>query len=119
MVAPPQGAVHIAFQEAAGHRAPAWPPVHGEQRTMMRFDFQMDDLDLAVADAVALGATPAAHQPRDHVRVLLDPAGHPFGQVLIHPAYNDRTSDEAAYRANPETTASRFWSTGSASIILR
>jgi hypothetical protein len=45
---------------------------------MMHFDFQVGDLDSAVADAVALGATVAGHQPQDHVRVLLDPAGHPF-----------------------------------------
>jgi len=32
----------------------------------------------AVTEAVALGATLAGHQPQDHVRVLLDPAGHPF-----------------------------------------
>ena len=45
---------------------------------MMHFDFQVDDLDAAVADAVALGAKLATHQPQEHVRVLLDPAGHPF-----------------------------------------
>jgi hypothetical protein len=28
--------------------------------------------------AVALGATLPRHQPQDDVRVLLDPAGHPF-----------------------------------------
>jgi hypothetical protein len=27
---------------------------------------------------VALGATVAAYQPQDDVRVVLDPAGHPF-----------------------------------------
>jgi hypothetical protein len=31
-----------------------------------------------VQDALALGATLAAHQPQEEVRVLLDPAGHPF-----------------------------------------
>jgi hypothetical protein len=45
---------------------------------MMHFDFQVDDLDSAVAEAVALGATLAAYQPQENVRVLLDPAGHPF-----------------------------------------
>jgi len=45
---------------------------------MMHFDFQVADLDSAVAEAVALGASVAAHQPQDNVRVLLDPAGHPF-----------------------------------------
>jgi hypothetical protein len=45
---------------------------------MMHFDFQVGDLDSAAAEAVALGATVAAHQPQENVRVLLDPAGHPF-----------------------------------------
>jgi hypothetical protein len=31
-----------------------------------------------VADAVALGAELADDQPRENVRVLRDPAGHPF-----------------------------------------
>jgi hypothetical protein len=44
----------------------------------MHFDFQVGDLDSAVADAVALGATLATTQPQEHVRVLFDPAGHPF-----------------------------------------
>ena len=45
---------------------------------MIHFDFQVGDLDSAVADALALGATVAAAQPQQNVRVLLDPAGHPF-----------------------------------------
>ena len=32
----------------------------------------------AVAHAVASGARLADYQPRDRVRVMLDPAGHPF-----------------------------------------
>jgi hypothetical protein len=36
------------------------------------------DLDSAVDDAVALGAKLADDQPQENVRVLLDPAGHPF-----------------------------------------
>jgi hypothetical protein len=45
---------------------------------MMHLDFQVGDLDSAVAEAVALGATVASDQPQPNVRVLLDPAGHPF-----------------------------------------
>ena len=51
--------------------------VPGEQRTMMHLDLQVQDLDAAVADAVALGARVAEFQPQDNGRVLLDPAGHP------------------------------------------
>ncbi|WP_405848078.1 VOC family protein [Streptomyces sp. NBC_01518] len=45
---------------------------------MIHFDFQVGDLDSAVAEAVALGATVAESQPQAKVRVLFDPAGHPF-----------------------------------------
>ena len=55
----------MVFQEAAGYQAPTWPPVEGEQRPMMHFDFQVGDLDSAVADAVALGATLATAQPNE------------------------------------------------------
>src|SRR5690348_3568532 len=48
-----------------------WPPADGQQRPMMHFDFQVGDLDSAVAEAVALGASVAAYQPQDNVRVLL------------------------------------------------
>lgn len=77
VVGTPQG-VFLVFQTAEGYQAPVWPPVEGAQRPMMHFDFQIGDLDDAVAEAVALGATVAAEQPQDHVRVLFDPAGHPF-----------------------------------------
>jgi hypothetical protein len=42
---------------------------------MMHFDLQVRDLDSAVAEAVAVGATVATVQPQENVRVLLDPAG--------------------------------------------
>jgi hypothetical protein len=45
---------------------------------MMHLDIEVKDLDAAIADAVALGARVAEFQPQDNVRVLLDPAGHPF-----------------------------------------
>jgi hypothetical protein len=45
---------------------------------MMHLDLEVDDLEGAVADALALGAALAVDQPQDDVRVLLDPAGHPF-----------------------------------------
>jgi hypothetical protein len=74
----PQGSVYVVFQQADGYRAPVWPPADGDQRPMMHFDFQVGDLDSAVAEALALGATLAPEQPQRNVRVLIDPAGHPF-----------------------------------------
>lgn len=72
------GAIFMVFQQTEDYQRPVWPPVDGAQRPMMHLDIQVGDLDSAVADATVLGATLAEHQPQDNVRVLLDPAGHPF-----------------------------------------
>ena len=76
------GRAFLVFQQATGYQAPTWPPVDGAQRPMMHLDFQVGALQAAVAEAVALGAELAAAQPQEDVRVLLDPAGHPFCLVL-------------------------------------
>ena len=78
VVKPPQPGVFMVFQLANDFVPPAWPPAAGDQRPMMHLDIQVDDLEAATADAVELGATLADFQPRDNVRVLFDPAGHPF-----------------------------------------
>ena len=78
VLAAPGGSVHMVFQEAEDYRPPVWPPADGQQRPMMHVDFQVGDLEAAVADAVALGTSVAPSQPQDDVRVLNDPAGHPF-----------------------------------------
>jgi hypothetical protein len=78
IVKPPQDAVYMVFQQAEDYVPPVWPPAAGQQRTMMHLDVQVDDLEAAVADAVALGARLATFQPQEKVRVLLDPAGRPF-----------------------------------------
>ncbi|HEV7656360.1 MAG TPA: VOC family protein [Mycobacteriales bacterium] len=77
-----EGSIFVVFQQATGYQPPVWPPAAGRQRPMMHFDFQVGDLDTAVADAVALGAVLSEFQPQDNVRVLTDPAGHPFCLVL-------------------------------------
>ncbi|GGY60945.1 VOC family protein [Streptomyces omiyaensis] len=67
----------LGFQRVADHRPPTWPG--GEVPQQLHLDFEVDDLDEAVAGLTALGATVPAGQPRpDRWRVLLDPAGHPF-----------------------------------------
>jgi catechol 2,3-dioxygenase-like lactoylglutathione lyase family enzyme len=78
ILAAPEGPIYLVFQQATGYQPPVWPPLDGQQRPMIHFDFQVGDLDSAVEDAVALGATLASYQPQQHVRVLFDPAGHPF-----------------------------------------
>jgi hypothetical protein len=77
-LSPPQEYAYLAIQRAPDFVPPVWPAVAGEQQMMMHLDVEVDDLALAVEDAVALGATVAEFQPQDNVRVLLDPAGHPF-----------------------------------------
>jgi catechol-2,3-dioxygenase len=69
---------YLSFDSSPGYESPAWPAQAGRQRQMMHLDIAVDDLAAAVADAIALGATLAEFQPQDDVRVLLDPAGHPF-----------------------------------------
>jgi hypothetical protein len=45
---------------------------------MEHLDIAVSDLDETVAWAVDAGATLADYKPQEDVRVLLDPAGHPF-----------------------------------------
>src|SRR6187455_3001892 len=71
ILAAPEGAIYIVFQQATDFRAPVWPPEEGQQRPMMHFDFQVGELDSAVDEALALGATLATYQPQENVRVLL------------------------------------------------
>jgi catechol 2,3-dioxygenase-like lactoylglutathione lyase family enzyme len=78
VVKPPQESVFMVFQLAEDYVRPAWPPVTGQQRTMMHLDVQVDDLDAAIADAASLGAELAETQPHANVRVMFDPDGRPF-----------------------------------------
>lgn len=75
------GGATIAFQRVADHQPPDWPT--GARPQQLHLDFDVDDLDAAEAEIVALGAVKVAHQPKPHFwRVFLDPAGHPFCLVL-------------------------------------
>jgi catechol 2,3-dioxygenase-like lactoylglutathione lyase family enzyme len=77
-VAPPDGVTYLGFQSAPDYVPPVWPSAEGAQQMMLHLDFEVDDLAAATAHAVELGARLAGHQPQNDVRVLLDPAGHPF-----------------------------------------
>lgn len=50
----------------------------GRQDAMQHVDIAVGDLRETVAQAIETGATLAEFQPQADVRVLLDPAGHPF-----------------------------------------
>jgi catechol 2,3-dioxygenase-like lactoylglutathione lyase family enzyme len=74
----PAGGTGLSFQAEPDYRPPTWPEQASGQDKMLHLDIHVDDLDAAVEHAVAAGARLAEHQPQDRVRVLLDPAGHPF-----------------------------------------
>ena len=70
----------LAFQRASDHQPPVWPSTDRPQQAHL--DFDVEDLDQAEAQVLALGARKAEHQPGESFRVFLDPAGHPF--CLVH-----------------------------------
>ena len=75
---PGDGVTYLSFNTSPDYERPVWPPQPGRQQMMLHLDFEVPDLERAVEAAVEAGATVAEHQPQDDVRVLLDPAGHPF-----------------------------------------
>jgi hypothetical protein len=77
VVKPPQESVFMVFQLAEDYIRPLWPPVTGQQRTMMHLDVQVDDLDAADADAASSAPSWRRSSPgkrAGHVRS----DGHPF-----------------------------------------
>jgi catechol 2,3-dioxygenase-like lactoylglutathione lyase family enzyme len=74
----PAGGTGLSFQAEASYRPPQWPEQAGGQDKMLHLDIHVDDLDAAVSHALASGARLADHQPQERVRVMFDPAGHPF-----------------------------------------
>lgn len=68
----------LSFQLEDGHVPPTWPPGPGDQQMQVHLDIRVSDLSAGVARAQALGASLADQQPQNDVRVLVDPAGHPF-----------------------------------------
>jgi catechol 2,3-dioxygenase-like lactoylglutathione lyase family enzyme len=77
-IAVPGTSSYLAFQTEENYVPPVWPVGGGHQQMMMHLDIAVDDLAASVADAVELGARLAEFQPQEEVRVMLDPAGHPF-----------------------------------------
>ena len=78
MLRSPEGGTGLSFQYDANYVAPAWPAGPADQQMMVHLDIAVENLDKGVTFARDLGASLAAHQPQDDVRVMLDPAGHPF-----------------------------------------
>jgi catechol 2,3-dioxygenase-like lactoylglutathione lyase family enzyme len=77
-IGPPDGSTGLSFQTESLFTRPRWPSTRSGQQMMMHLDIEVNDLSSAMEHALALGATVADFQPQDEVRVLCDPAGHPF-----------------------------------------
>ncbi|MER5473328.1 VOC family protein [Streptomyces sp. NPDC002935] len=78
LIGPPFGGVALAFETEPLYTPPVWPAGPGDQRMMLHLDIEVDDLAEETAHAVEQGARLADQQPQEDVRVLFDPAGHPF-----------------------------------------
>ena len=74
----PAGGVGLSFQAEEKYVAPTWPETGAEQQKMLHLEVLVEDLAAAVETAVSAGGRLADHQPREDLRVVLDPAGHPF-----------------------------------------
>lgn len=68
----------ISVEHERYWQTPVWPATHGSHTSTIHLDLRVEDLPAAVAWAQECGATVADVQPQDDVRVMLDPAGHPF-----------------------------------------
>jgi predicted enzyme related to lactoylglutathione lyase len=79
---PADGSTKIEIQFEENYARPVWPQGNGDQGMQIHLDIWVDDIAAAVAWAVECGAVEASSQPegRDssRLRVMLDPAGHPF-----------------------------------------
>lgn len=78
----PNGGVGLNFQSEPNYLPPVWPEEPAEQAKMLHFEIMVDDLEQGVTHAIESGAAQAPWQPPDRdparIRVMLDPAGHPF-----------------------------------------
>ncbi len=67
----------LAFQRAPEHKAPEFPDPTGSQQ--FHLDIEIDDIDDAERQVIALGATRVTGATEDDAfRVYRDPAGHTF-----------------------------------------
>jgi catechol 2,3-dioxygenase-like lactoylglutathione lyase family enzyme len=65
----------IAFQRVTDLREPHWPDPDRPQQ--FHIDVMVDDIEVAEAATLKLGATRLPHDGPDY-RVYADPVGHPF-----------------------------------------
>src|SRR3954454_14839326 len=79
---PGDGSTKIEIQFEANYDSPVWPQRRGDQGMQMHLDIWVENVATGVAWAIECGAVEAPSQPRGRgqarLRVMLDPAGHPF-----------------------------------------
>lgn len=67
--------IQLGFQRVEGYQPPSWP----DAAKHAHLDLKVTDLDRAVKEVLAAGATRPEFQPGgDEWVVLADPEGHPF-----------------------------------------
>ena len=78
----PDGGVGLNFQGDDSYQPPTWPEQPGRQVKMMHLEILVEDLEATVGHVIRSGGREAPHQSADRdrtrIRVMLDPAGHPF-----------------------------------------
>ena len=79
-IRPPAGepGATVSFEFEEQFARPVWPARAGRQTASQHLDIAVGDLTGSVEHALRAGATLAEFQPQEFVRVLQDPAGHPF-----------------------------------------
>ncbi len=85
----------LIFDVITDYKPRTWPL--GETPKQMHFEWFVEDLESAVRTLQSLGATVADYQHPDErgVRVMLDPAGHPFCVAIaarVTPVFRDEAS---------------------------
>jgi Glyoxalase-like domain len=70
----------VAFARVPNYLPPTWP--EGERPQYRHFDVKVDDLDLAEASVLEIGAT-RLPGGGESFRVFADPAGHPFCLIKL------------------------------------
>jgi catechol 2,3-dioxygenase-like lactoylglutathione lyase family enzyme len=96
----PAGGTGLSFQADPAYEPPTWPEVPGRQQKMLHLDVRVTAADASLNDgdsseeadqaaldtaaelAISAGGRLAESQPREDLRIILDPAGHPL--CLFH-----------------------------------
>ena len=72
--------IEVQWQEH--YQRPVWPGRPGQPTMQWHLDWWVEDLEAGVTWAIDCGAFEASPQPtnrdRSRLRIMLDPAGHPF-----------------------------------------